>query len=205
MDRGLNGAAGTTCQSRREIARLMPKTLRTMVTFLEMHRKPLLLHVAPPLRNYALLRVEKPPLHYYRYLYHMVGRDYAWVNRKRMSDSELLDIIHHEQVEIYVLYAGGVPAGYFELDFRNIPDVDLVFFGLMSEFSGIGLSRFLLSQAISIAWRAGTLRLQVQTCTLDHPRALPLYQRMGFEPFAQEQAELIAIDDRDIVRLTPTG
>jgi len=182
----------------------MPKTLRTTVTFLEMHKKPLLLHVAPPLRNYALLRAEKPPVHFYRYLYHMVGRDYAWVNRKRMSDEELTNIIHHEQVEIYVLYAGGVPAGYFELDFRNVPDVDLVFFGLMPEFAGIGLSRFLLAQAISIAWRDKVQRLQVQTCTLDHPRALPLYQRMGFEPFAQEATELVAIDDRDFVRLTPS-
>ncbi|MSP43801.1 MAG: GNAT family N-acetyltransferase [Alphaproteobacteria bacterium] len=182
----------------------MPKTLRTVVTFLEMFKKPLALHVAPPLKNYALLRAEKPPLHYYRYLYHMVGRDYAWVNRKRMSDGELLEIIHHDRVEIYVLYAAGVPAGYFELDFRNSPDVDLVFFGLMPEFSGLGLSRFLLSQAISLAWRGNTKRLQVQTCTLDHARALPLYQRMGFEPFAQEEAELVTIDDRDMIRLTPS-
>jgi len=33
-------------------------------------------------------------------------------------------------------------------------------------------------------------RLFVQTCTLDHPRALGLYQRCGFIPFAQEQGEL---------------
>lgn len=182
----------------------MPKKLRTTVTFLEMYKKPLSLHVPPPLRNYALLRAEKPALHFYRYLYHMVGRDYAWVNRKRMSDAELQDIIHHEMVEIYVLYAGGVPAGFFELDFRNLPDADLVFFGLMPEFSGVGISRFLLSQAISLAWRDDTRRLQVQTCTLDHGRALPLYQRMGFEPFAQEEAELETIDDRDFVRLTPS-
>ncbi len=182
----------------------MPKMLHTTVTFLEMHKKPLTLHMAPPLRNYALLRAENPPVHYYRYLYHMVGRDYAWVNRKRMPDEELVEIIHHAQVEIYVLYAGGAPAGFFELDFRNGQDVDLVFFGLMPEFYGIGLSRFLLAQAINLAWRNGTKRLQVQTCTLDHPRALPLYQRMGFEPFAQEAAELVPIDDRDFVSLTPS-
>ncbi len=169
-----------------------------------MHKKPILPHLAPPLRNYALLRAEKPTLHFYRYLYHMVGRDYAWVNRKRMPDVELAEIVHDARVEIYVLYAGGVPAGFFELDFRNMPDVDLVFFGLMPEYSGIGLSRFLLSQAIIIAWRDGCRRLQVQTCTLDHPRALPLYQRMGFEPYAQESAELVTIDDRDFVRLTPS-
>lgn len=167
-----------------------------------MHAKPAPAHIVPPLRNFALLRAGKPPVHFYRYLYHMVGRDYGWVNRKRMSTEQLMEQIHHDLVEIYVLYAGGVPAGYFELDFRNMPDVDLAFFGLLPDFIGIGFSRFLLSQAIDLAWRRETKRLQVQTCTLDHPRALPLYQRMGFTPFAQETAEIIPIDDRDYLRLT---
>lgn len=182
----------------------MPKTLRTTVTFLEMHAKPAHLHVPPPLRNFALLRVEKPPVHYYRYIYHMIGRDYAWVNRKRMSDEELMEQIHHPQVEIYVLYAAGAPAGFFELDFRDLPSADLSFFGLMPEFIGIRLSRFLLAQAIDLAWGRDTKRLQVQTCTLDHPRALPLYQRMGFTAFAQEETELVPLDDRNIIRLTPS-
>ncbi len=182
----------------------MTKTLRTTVTFLEMHAKPALYHIAPPLKNYALLRAEKPPVHFYRYLYHMVGRDYAWVSRKRMPDDALIELIHHPRVEIYVLYAAGVPAGYFELDFRNMPDVDLAFFGLFPDFSGIGLGRFLLSQAIDLAWRRDTKRLQVQTCTLDHPRALPMYQKMGFVPFAQESAELVPMDDRDVIRLFPS-
>ena len=30
--------------------------------------------------------------------------------------------------------------------------------------------------------------------TLDHPRALPLYQRMGFTPYAQEEAVLEEVD-----------
>ncbi|TGV78967.1 GNAT family N-acetyltransferase, partial [Mesorhizobium sp. M2D.F.Ca.ET.145.01.1.1] len=27
----------------------------------------------------------------------------------------------------------------------------------------------------------------VQTCTLDHPAALPLYQKLGFKPVAQKK------------------
>lgn len=183
----------------------MPKTLRTTVTFLEMHAKPALAYIAPPLKNYALFRAEKPPVHFYRYLYHMVGRDYAWVNRKHMSDAELMQIIHHPEVEIYVLYAAGAPAGFFELDYRELPNADLVFFGLLPEFTGAGISRFLLAQAINLAWQHDTKRLQVQTCTLDHPRALPLYQQMGFTAFAQEETEITPLEDRDIVRLTQTS
>ena len=31
-------------------------------------------------------------------------------------------------------------------------------------------------------------RITVNTNTLDHPKALPLYQRLGFEPYRQETA-----------------
>lgn len=182
----------------------MPVSIPTTVTYLEMHEKPALLTFPPPLKNYALLRAEAPPLHFYRYLYHMVGRDYAWVNRKRMSDEQLAEIVQHEQVEIYVFYVGGVPAGYFELDFRDMPEVELSFFGLLQEFTEQGIGRFLLAQAIETAWRRDPERFHVQTCTLDHPSALPLYQQMGFTPFAQEPAEIVPLDDRDIVRLTPS-
>ena len=30
------------------------------------------------------------------------------------------------------------------------------------------------------------MKLLVNTCTLDHPRALPLYQKMGFLAYARE-------------------
>jgi hypothetical protein len=31
----------------------------------------------------------------------------------------------------------------------------------------------------------------VETCTLDGPAALPLYQKMGFTPYAQEQKLIV--------------
>jgi hypothetical protein len=36
------------------------------------------------------------------------------------------------------------------------------------------------------AWTHGIPKFKVNTCTLDHPRALPLYQRLGFVPYARE-------------------
>ena len=41
--------------------------------------------------------------------------------------------------------------------------------------------------AISAAWAHGPKRVTVQTCTLDHPAALPLYQKLGFTPVAQKK------------------
>ena len=37
------------------------------------------------------------------------------------------------------------------------------------------------------AWLQPIERLTVNTCTLDHPRALPLYQRLGFTAYNREE------------------
>lgn len=171
----------------------MGKIHRTTVTFLEMHADPKL-RVAPPPTQLALLRARKMPLHFYRYLYDVVGRDYVWVNRKRFSDEDLAHVVHDNRVEIYVLNSGGVPAGFVELDFREAGTGELAYMGLVPEFVGQGLGEYLLAQAIEIAWLQPISRLKVQTCTMDHPRALGLYQRMGFSPYAQTEAKLEELD-----------
>jgi len=163
------------------------------VTFLEMHEEPRL-RIPLPAGRIAIIRAHHPPVHFYRYLYDAVGREYVWVNRKRLSDDELAEIVQDPQVELYVLYVEGAPAGYAELDFRKLPDVELAFFGLMPEFLGRGLGKYLLGQAIKLAWARNPRRLHVQTCTLDHPSALPLYQKCGFVPFAQEETTIEDLD-----------
>ena len=59
---------------------------------------------------------------------------------------------------------------------------------------GGGLGEYLLAQAIDIAWQHPITKMKVQTCTLDHPRALGLYQRMGFVPYAQTETEVEELD-----------
>lgn len=164
------------------------------ITYLEMREEPRL-HTPVPAEKLAIMRAEEPPVHFYRYLYDVVGHNYVWVNRKRLSDEELAAIIQDPEVELYVLYVRGSPAGYAELDFRKFPDVELAFFGLMPEYIGRGLGRYLLVQAIKTAWQRGPERLHVQTCTMDHPAALTLYQRCGFVPFAQEETTIEDLDD----------
>lgn len=141
-----------------------------------------------------LLKVRQPPVHFYRYLYETVGRPYIWVERRRMTDDALASIIHDAAVEIYVLFCDGAPAGYFELDFGRAPNAELAYFGLIPDFVGRGLGAYMLGVAIDMAWTKQITRLWVHTNTLDHPRALPLYQKMGFSPYAQEKSEIIPLD-----------
>jgi GNAT superfamily N-acetyltransferase len=82
----------------------------------------------------------------------------------------------------------GWPAGFFLLDATEAGIVDLGYFGLVPQAVGLGLGRFLLGTAIHTAWEMpGTERVTVNTCTLDHPRALGLYQKMGFVPIRREE------------------
>ena len=167
----------------------MGRKHRTVITDLELAEKPTRF-VPRPLGAFAVLRAEAPPLHFYRYLYDSVGRNHVWVERKRLSDEALADIIHHEDNLLYVLYGAGVPAGFAELDQREATSTELALFGLMPEFVGRGLGRWFLNEIIALAWTRPIERMTVNTCTLDHPGALPLYQKAGFIPVGRREAVL---------------
>ncbi len=167
---------------KRDVRRAVPD--RVTVTFLEMRRDPGNVRTTPA-GNPTIARAHKMPLHFYRYLYQTVGQDYMWVDRLRLSNRGLASIIHHIDVELYVLYAHGSPVGYAELNFGDYPDVELVHFGLIPEATGRGLGRHFLSEMISHIWARSPNRLHVQTCTLDHPAALKLYKKCGFTPYAE--------------------
>ncbi len=163
------------------------KTIPMTVTFLEMRAKPSQLPPPHPSGKVAILRAENPPIHFYRYLYDTIGKPYFWVDRQKMGDQTLAAIIGHSQVELYVLYADGCPAGMAELDFRDANIGLIAYFGLMPEYVGRRLGYFFLYHAVANAWAKPISTLLVNTCTLDHPRALPLYQRVGFTPYSREE------------------
>src|SRR4051812_46694055 len=89
---------------------------RTTVTYLEMTQRPSGHPPPRPLLKSAILKAESPPVHFYRYLYGEVGRDYAWVDRQTWSDAQLAEMLTDVNVALYVLYITGIPAGFAELD-----------------------------------------------------------------------------------------
>ncbi len=160
----------------------------TTITYLEMTERPTHPHVVPPQgMKLALMRATRPSVAFYRFLYNTVGEPWLWYERRALDDVALSQIISDERVEIYVLYVEGVPAGYAELDRRQPPDIELAYFGLLPDYIGKGLGRYLLTWAIDTAWSHEPTRLWVNTNSLDHPKALALYQRCGFRPYKQER------------------
>ena len=165
------------------------RTITTVVTWLEMTTPPATPPRPAPRPGLEVRVARRPSVAFYRFLYAAVGEPWTWTVRRCLSDAELAAILADSGVAVNVLWADGVPAGYAELDRRAPPDVELAYFGLTPQFIGQGLGGYLLDWAIHHAWRARPRRLWLHTCDLDHPRALDLYQKLGFRIYDRRATE----------------
>lgn len=156
------------------------------VTYLEMRSPGQRLAAPGWAEPVTIQRAERPTISFYRYLYDTVGSDWDWYERRRLSDDGLAAIVHDDAVEVYVLYVRGVPAGYVELDRRVEGEVEIAYFGLVPDYIGRGLGPALLDWALERAWSYGPRRVWLHTCSLDHPKALAVYRRAGFEVYDRE-------------------
>jgi GNAT superfamily N-acetyltransferase len=149
------------------------------VTFLRMDAPP-----APPAAplpaGAEVVRLPRCSVPFYRYLYDTVGHDWVWWLRRTLPDAEIGGLLARPDISIHVLYQGGEPAGFYELERRSDAGTNLAYFGLMPQAIGQGLGRAFLRHAVDAAWAEAPRVLTVNTCTADHPRALPNYIAAGF-------------------------
>src|SRR5690348_7813445 len=103
--------------------------LDDVITYLEMHQRPVVPRIPAPLGKLALMRAEEPTVSFYRYLYETVGTPWLWYERRLVADAALAAEIRKPTTEIFVLYVGAVPAGYFELDTAPPDETELRYFG----------------------------------------------------------------------------
>lgn len=156
--------------------------LAAVVTYLEMTKPP----AAEPghSQSIKLERWERPSVERYRDLFRMVGAPWLWFSRLMMTDETLARIVEDPDVEVYRVRAtAGAEVGMLELDFRQPGECEIAFVGLVPELSGKGHGKWLLAEALRLAWRQGIARVHVHTCTLDHPAALTAYRRAGMTPY----------------------
>jgi GNAT superfamily N-acetyltransferase len=178
-----------------------PRALKAHITHLEMTAPPKANLPIPVNIHTALMRTKNIPLPFYRYLYRQVGSRWHWVNRLRLADKKLEAILRDPRVSVTVLYVDGAPAGFFELFHESEELVELSYFGLMEHALGLGVGKWFLLQAITAAWMLEPTRVTVQTNTLDHPRALQLYQRYGFTPVSTSDALVRPLSDKELLDL----
>jgi len=155
-----------------------PGHLAAIVTTLAMTERP---RPAPlPPSALRLTRWHDPVPERYRALFRRVGAQWLWYSRLAMDDARLAQTIGRPGVEVYAAVdTRGVEVGMLELALEP-GRAELAYLALVPELVGAGHGRWLMGQALALAWRPGVERLSVNTCTLDHPRALPFYLAAGF-------------------------
>lgn len=160
-----------------------PQTVRT--TTLEMSAAPGKYPSLQTKSNLAIMHAIQIPLPFYRFLYSEVGKSHYWYLRNHLNDEDLGKVLHSSQTRINILYCDGAPAGFAELDLSHLHQrIELIYFGLCPQFLGRGLGKWFLGQTIQYAWGQKPEKLLVSTDTLDHPNALPSYQKLGFTPIS---------------------
>jgi GNAT superfamily N-acetyltransferase len=115
-----------------------------------------------------------------RFLYRLVGGPWQWTDKLSWSDQQWQAYAERDALRTWVAWVEGSPAGYFELEKHKNKSVELCYFGLAPAFIGRHFGGSFLSRALDEVWRWGASRISVNTCSLDHPRALDTYRKLGF-------------------------
>jgi ribosomal protein S18 acetylase RimI-like enzyme len=126
-----------------------------------------------------------------RFLYASVGGQWYWCDRLAWSRDRWLAYLSRPQVETWVAYMAGTPAGYIELDEQFNGQVEIACFGLLPQFMGMGLGGHLLTVGVQRAWERGARRVWVHTCSLDGPYAYKNYESRGFSLYDTQ----VAVED----------
>jgi GNAT superfamily N-acetyltransferase len=132
------------------------------------------------------VRVPGPMPELNRFFYTTVGGSYKWFERRSWTVTEWQAYLERPDVETWVLSLGGVPAGFVEYNRHQSGDIEIKYFGLLPTFVGHGLGAQLLTEAVERAWGMGASRVILDTCSTDHPRALPNYLARGFREYKVE-------------------
>jgi GNAT superfamily N-acetyltransferase len=162
----------------------LPKgKLANVVTCLEMLSRP-------PAKDttlasgFSLRRFSSKDLSTFRALFKAIGEDNMWFSRLFMPDEKLASILDNQLIESFALCQNEKPVGMLELNFTEMPNCELAFFGLTPDTIGLGLGRTLMNIAITKAWEKPINRFWVHTCHFDHPNAVGFYKRSGFNPYS---------------------
>ena len=158
---------------------LAPGKVASVVTYVQMTARPAWIDDA---FSGELRPLPLNDLAAYRDLFRRVGENWLWFSRLRASEEQLRE--RFAKTGYLVLqYDGG--RGLVELDQAGEGEVEISLFGLLTTETGRGLGRAMMAHTLRLAWNAGVRRVWLHTCTLDDPRALGFYRKMGFRPYAR--------------------
>ncbi|MDQ0378793.1 GNAT family N-acetyltransferase [Amycolatopsis thermophila] len=119
-----------------------------------------------------------------------IGERYHWPSTT-WSEAEWAEYLARPgRACVLIRYATEV-AGLADFQCYALGSVEITTFGVVPEYVGKGIGGYALTLAVTEAWNlAPTVRrVWLHTSTLDHPHALPNYQRRGFRTFRTTTGE----------------
>ena len=156
----------------------MPDTI-LRVHYLQLTRTPAPI---PPHVGDERVAAEKMTLEDYLALYQRVGTPLRWDQRLQMPRAQLAAWLESDRIQTYVLREpSGHALGFCELDRGAFPEIEIKNFGLIPEAQGRHLGPWLLATSLHHEWRLHPTRIWLHTDSWDHPAAIPVYQRAGFQ------------------------
>jgi ribosomal protein S18 acetylase RimI-like enzyme len=157
--------------------------------YLEMLGRDQLRPAAPPGSGARVIQAVVPSPELNRFLYTAVGGDWYWIDRLGWDLARWRAYVARPELQTWVLYVSGTPAGYVELDAQPAEsnDVEIASFGLLPRFVGQGLGKYLLSFGVERAWEIDPRRVWLHTCSLDGPHALANYRARGFQVYDERR------------------
>jgi GNAT superfamily N-acetyltransferase len=161
--------------------------------YLQMTAPAQLTPAPPPDPALEVRRAEVPSPELARYLYTGVGGPWYWVDRLGWDWARWRGHLERPEVELWVGWHAGTPAGYGELVGQG-EQVLLAYFGLLPDFIGRGIGPRLLHALVARAWTRARRRVHLSTCSMDGPAARGTYARAGFQVY-DERLERVSLPD----------
>ncbi|MBO2445865.1 GNAT family N-acetyltransferase [Actinomadura barringtoniae] len=160
--------------------------MNEIVTFVEMTDRDQL-EPAAPVEGLVLERTEwdaRVPEMLAR-----VGTPYGWKSARRTATEWETWRAGSPRRMYWLLVFEGEPIGIITYEPYPDGDVEIRSFGLVPERVGTGLGSYALTLGVRQAWEVmpDVRRVWLHTSSLDHPNALPNYERRGFRVFKVEQ------------------
>ncbi len=131
--------------------------------------------------DFEIRRVEISCPEFNWFMHQAVGVEFRWGGREKWGRKEWSEYVDRPELETWVAYVRGNPAGYYELERQEDESVRIECIGLRSPFIGQRLGGVLLTRAVDRCWEMGANRVWLTTCSHDHPHALQNYLSRGFK------------------------
>ena len=130
--------------------------------------------------GFRVLQLTTPSPEFNWFMYQIIGPDYRWGGRNDWSKENWTAFVSKPSLETWLAYQDGNPVGYYEMELMKDRTIKIHCVGLIKKYIGLGLGAHLLSHCVDRGWQHNPTKITLNTCSHDHPRALPNYLKRGF-------------------------